>query len=101
MSDDAESDETDEVLLDPLSELQAAIVNTDDEDAVLAGYAVVAEWIESDGTMTMTCITSPMPPWHLYGLLSFGRDSYAPSSGDQSMVDVYGDDDGEDEDFSE
>lgn len=61
----------------PFAELQNAIANLVDDGSMLAGFVVVAEWIEADGRETMSVFGSPMPPWHRYGMLSAARDVHA------------------------
>lgn len=79
---------------DPLTAIQEAISGFADDSSLCASFAVVVEWLEMDGSTTMSVIHSPMPPWHLFGLLSYARDdSRSPML---PILMVEGDDDDED-----
>ena len=79
--------------IDPLKTIQDAI-STLDTEALCVGFASVIEWLEADGTTTLSVLHTPMPPWHLHGLLH-----YAESLEGTTMIDF--DPDGESEYFDE
>lgn len=55
---------------DPVGLIQNALAEVD-PDALVAGFICVVEWLEPDGTATMSLIHSPMPPWHREGMLKY------------------------------
>lgn len=71
--------------LDPEQTVQAAIGSTD-PTAMCVGFVAVAEWLEADGTLSMSVINSEMSPWQMYGLLSFARD--AASRPEDSFIEI-------------
>lgn len=79
--------------LDPIAHIQNAIASTVDDGSLLTGYVVIAEWIETDGGNSISVFHTPMPPWHLDGLVRFGLDT----QGGQ-MLPVLADFDFDDED---
>lgn len=61
---------------DPMQILQNAISQVADADSFCAGFAVVCEWLEGDGSRSLQVFHTPMPPWHLQGLLSYAQDAH-------------------------
>lgn len=57
-----------EEYVDHVSEIQGVLANMD-ETALCTGFVAIVEWIEEDGTPTLSMIHSPMQPWHLQGML--------------------------------
>lgn len=95
-------DETSEeptVPVEPLALIQDAIIATVDDDSLLTGFVVIAEFIEADGRPTMTVVHTPMTPWHLDGLMGYGR-AYSDPSQMVPVVDGAWDDDEDDEGVS-
>lgn len=83
--------------LNPIAHLHTAIQECVDDGSMCVGYALVAEWIEADGTQCVSVMHTPMPPWHLDGLLSYAKEWSSPAA----MVPVAYDADDEDDDFYE
>lgn len=44
-----------------------------DPSAMCTGFVAVIEWIEEDGSPTLSMVHSPMPPWHLHGMLNHAQ----------------------------
>lgn len=82
---------------DPMVSVQNAIAATADDGGMLAGFVVVAEWIESDGSQALSVFHSPMPPWHLDGLLKYAR-TFQPPMIPLALGGDWCDDDEDDED---
>jgi hypothetical protein len=61
--------------VDPLAVLQNAIAQVADEGSLCTGFALVAEWIDADGSNSLQVFHSPMPVWHLHGLLSYAQET--------------------------
>jgi hypothetical protein len=78
---------------DPVQAVQQALAQID-TDAMVIGYACVVEWLEPDGSTAMSVLHTPMPPWHMHGLLTYGRDYHCGG-----MAPVVVDVDADDEDF--
>jgi hypothetical protein len=84
-----------ESIPNPVDVIQETVAQLDPSSMVV-GFATVVEWLEEDGSHTMSIIHTDMAPWHLYGLMTFGRDHHCV----QGLLDgVLGDGDGDDEDF--
>lgn len=83
---------------DPLMVIQNAIASVVDDGSLLAGYIVIAEWIETDGQPTMSVVHTPMTPWHFEGLMRYAKDIES-SAGMVPILDLAGDDDEDDDDF--
>lgn len=60
--------------VDPIALIQDALAQSVDDDSLCVGYACVAEWLEADGSNSISVVHTPMPPWHLDGLLSYARE---------------------------
>ena len=71
--DEAAADDSPE-LVDPVSIIQDAIAKIGGDKSLCSGFAIVAEWLEDDGSTVLSVLHSPMPPWHMYGLLTYARD---------------------------
>lgn len=52
-----------------VSKIQGVLADLD-PSALCTGFVAVVEWIEEDGTSTLSMLHSPMPPWHLQGMLN-------------------------------
>lgn len=98
MEDESTEAEATPEPVDPLALVQDALARGVDDGSLCVGFAVVAEWLEQDGTSTISVMNSPMPPWHLYGLLTFGRE-YSQSGGQLAPVVDFQLDDEDDDDF--
>lgn len=72
-SDEVEAEET--VVIDPLQIMQNALHDIMGPGSLAVNFAVVAEWLEEDGSTAMSVFHSPMTPWLLEGLLTYARDS--------------------------
>lgn len=79
--------------LDPIVTIQNTLASLD-TSALVAGFATIAEWIEEDGTRTLSILHTEMPPWHLHGLLTYARDQH--QAYDQVGFDGAFDDDADD-----
>jgi hypothetical protein len=58
-----------------IKELQD-LIGKMDPDAMLAGFVVVAEWLEPDGENSLQVMHTPSSPWHMHGLLTYARDHH-------------------------
>ena len=81
--------------IDPVRVVQDAIAKIADDGDLGANFALVVEWLQEDGTSAFSVLHSPQTPWHLYGLLSYARDTHC---GNLTPVSVY-DADEDDDDF--
>lgn len=67
---DAESEPQDPIVL-----IQNVVASLD-PSAMVVGVAVAVDWMEEDGSRTMSVIHTSMPPWQLYGLMTYARDHH-------------------------
>jgi hypothetical protein len=61
-----------EEYVDNVSAVQNVLASLD-PTALCTGFVAVVEWIEEDGSPTLSMIHSPMQPWHLNGVLDHAR----------------------------
>lgn len=64
--------------LDPVQVLHDAIAQVAEGGAYCAGFVLGVEWLEEDGSRSLQVFHSPMPPWHLTGLLEYMKDESHP-----------------------
>lgn len=79
-------DDRPEIELGPVEQIQSILADLDPSSMVL-GFVVVTEWLEDDGTRTMSVIHTDQPPWHLYGVLTYARDSHIGGCVDYDVED--------------
>lgn len=75
---------------DPVRQIENALAELDPSSLVV-GFATVVEWLEEDGSRSMSLVKTPMAPWHLHGLLTYARDHHALPV--EYMVEEWADDD--------
>lgn len=75
MSDEDEQlDEQPENGQGPIEQIQSILNAVDPDGGMCLSFALVCEWIEQDGSQSMSLIHTEMTPWHLFGLLTYGRN---------------------------
>jgi hypothetical protein len=57
---------------DPLARM-SDLLSELDRTALVVGFATVVEWLEADGSRSLSLLGTEMDPWHAYGLLTYGR----------------------------
>ena len=82
-------------LLDPSAIVQDAIAKLAEGGAFCAGFVLGIEWLEEDGSRSIEVHHSPMPPWHLTGLLDYMKDEA------RAPLVIYGLDLDDDDEFGE
>lgn len=78
---------------DPIQILQDAIAQVAEPGSFCAGFVLACEWLEESGQTTLQLFHSPMPPWHLSGLLEYARASHCAPLVQVMDVDWEDDDD--------
>ena len=68
-----------------------------DPSALVLNVVTVAEWLEPDGSPTLSVIGTPMAPWHVKGLLQEVLDDIAMQSAVHNFAPVDLDDTDEDD----
>lgn len=91
MADDDESDGMEEIGSDqdPISGIQSVLGEIDPE-AMVASFVCIVEWLEPDGTSSLSLLHTPMPPWHRQGLLHYAQNYDASTP---ILIDLDGDED--------
>ena len=56
----------------PIQQVQDALSGLDPA-ALVTGFVAVVQWAEQDGSQSLSLLHTPMAPWQLYGLLTYGR----------------------------
>lgn len=69
------SDDETPAEVDPVQVIQNALSDMD-PDSLCVGFATVVEWLEKDGSRSLSVLHTDMPPWQLYGLMTYGRDHH-------------------------
>lgn len=80
---------------DPVGALQQTISRIE-PDAMCIGFVCLIEWLEPDGSTTMSMLHTPMPPWHMTGMLHHAQDFSQPIMG---FLDCDHEDEEEDEEY--
>lgn len=70
-----ESAELVPVPVDLIDRLQH-VVGESDPDAMAISIVTVVEWMDSDGEYSMSLVHTPMPPWHMKGLMTFALENW-------------------------
>lgn len=60
---------------DPIVLIQNVVAELD-PSALVVGLAVAVDWLEEDGSRSMTVMHTSMPPWQLHGLMTYARDHH-------------------------
>lgn len=98
MEDEAEAVEEASAPSDVLALMLSTLANLD-PTAMVTNFIGVVEWIEEDGSPTLSVLGTAMPPWHISGLLQHVMDDLQNQVAVHSyMVDQSVEDD-DDEDF--
>lgn len=71
----ADEDDQAQQNLGPIERIQAILAELDPSSMSL-GFAVVAEWLEEDGSRSMSLLHTDMSAWHMYGLMTYARESH-------------------------
>lgn len=64
-----EEEQVPEEYVDAVSIVQNVLAGLD-PSALCTGFVAIVEWIEEDGSPSLSMVHSPMQPWHLNGMLS-------------------------------
>lgn len=54
---------------DHIQAVQSVLASLD-PGAFCTGFVAIVEWIEEDGTPSLSMVHTPMPPWHMQGMLA-------------------------------
>lgn len=79
--------------LGPIEAIQGLLGELDPKSMVV-GFSCVVEWLEPDGARALSVLHTPMSPWQMYGLMTFGREHRCVEA---EMGEVYILDEDEDE----
>lgn len=73
MSEQESEDAVVEAPVDVVSQLTSVVADLD-PDAMPINIITIVEWLEPDGSYSMSNIHTPMPVWHMRGMLSWAED---------------------------
>lgn len=71
-ADSRNVDENEEDTQNPVQLVQNTLAELD-PTAMCTGFVAVIEWIEEDGSPSLSMVHSPMPQWHLTGMLDHAQ----------------------------
>lgn len=67
--------EAPEEYIDAVAMVQSVLAALE-PSAMCTGFVALAEWIEEDGSPSLSMVHSPMSPWHLKGMLDHARQHH-------------------------
>lgn len=68
-----------EAVVDPVVAIQE-IVGSLDPSSMALSVVTVVEWLEEDGSRSMSVLHTPMAPWAYHGLMTYARDHHLATS---------------------
>lgn len=78
----------------PIERIQA-ILGEFDPEALVVGFVIVTEWLETDGQRALSVMHTPSSAWNLHGMLTYARDQHLGPHVDYEFIAVDDDDEGD------